>query len=97
MNKYNLPSDAIRDSWVIGYTSKTVIGMWYGYDFIDREYCLRNIPATVQKDKLFLALANGVFEKNKSEFKMPDSVVKAQIGDSYEYFKKGHEPKNALR
>ena len=95
MNKYNLPSDAIRDSWVIGYTSKTVIGMWYGYDFIDREYCLRNIPATVQKDKLFLALANGVFEKNKSEFKMPDSVVKAQIGDSYEYFKKGHEPKNA--
>ena len=84
MNKYNLPSDAIRDSWVIGYTSKTVIGMWYGYDFIDREYCLRNIPATVQKDKLFLALANGVFEKNKSEFKMPDSVVKAQIGDSYE-------------
>ena len=95
MNKYNLPSDAIRDSWVIGYTSKTVIGMWYGYDFIDREYCLRNIPATVQKDKLFLALANSVFEKNKSEFKMPDSVVKAQIGDSYEYFKKGHEPKNA--
>ena len=95
MNKYNLPSDAIRDSWVIGYTSKTVIGMWYGYDFIDREYCLRNIPATLQKDKLFLALANSVFEKNKSEFKMPDSVVKAQIGDSYEYFKKGHEPKNA--
>lgn len=95
MNKYNLPSDAIRDSWVIGYTSKTVIGMWYGYDFIDREYCLRNIPATLQKDKLFLALANSVFEKNKSEFKIPDSVVKAQIGDSYEYFKKGHEPKNA--
>ena len=108
MARYGLPDDAIRDSWVIGYTTKTVIGMWYGYDFIDKEYCLRNIPATIQKDKLFIALANTVFEKNKEEFKMPDSVVKLGVitgsnppqiapegysGDiTYEYFKKGHEP-----
>ena len=94
MSRYHLPSDAIRDSWVVGYTNKTVIGMWYGYDFIDSEYCLRNLPATIQKDKLFLALANGVFDKKAEDFKMPDSVVKASIGGSYEYFKKGHEPKN---
>ena len=94
MSRYHLPSDAIPDSWVVGYTNKTVIGMWYGYDFIDSEYCLRNIPATIQKDKLFLALANGVFDKKAEDFKMPDSVVKASIGGSYEYFKKGHEPKN---
>ncbi len=93
ISKYRLPSDAIRDSWVVGYTNKTVISMWYGYDFIDREYCLRNIPATIQRDKLFLALAKA-FESKKEEFKMPDSVVKASIGGSYEYFKKGHEPKN---
>ena len=108
MAAHGLPDDAIRDSWVIGYTTKTIIGMWYGYDFIDSEYCLRNLPATIQKDKLFLALANTVFEKNKEEFKMPDSVVKLGIitgsnppqiapegygGDiTYEYFKKGHEP-----
>ena len=94
ISKYGLPSDAIRDSWVVGYTTKTVIGMWYGYDTISKEYCLRNLPATIQKDKLFLALANSAFEKDKAEFKMPDSVVKASIGDSSEYFKKGHEPKN---
>lgn len=108
VSKYGLPSDAIRDSWVIGYTTKTVIGMWYGYDTIDSEYCLRNIPATIQKDKLFLALANAAFEKDKAEFKMPDSVVKLGIisGSNppkvagagytgsivYEYFKKGKEP-----
>ncbi len=95
MSKYRLPDDAIRDSWVVGYTNKTVISMWYGYDFIDREYCLRNLPSTIQRDKLFLALANNVFESKKEEFKMPDSVVKAPIGGTYEYFKKGHEPKNA--
>ena len=95
VKKYGLPGDAIRDSWVVGYTTKTVIGMWYGYDTISSEYCLRNVPATIQKDKLFLALANAVFEKNKEEFKMPSSVVKASIGGTTEYFKKGHEPKNA--
>ena len=94
MSRYNLPGDAIRDSWVVGFSNKTVIGMWYGYDFINSTYCLRQTPATIQKDKLFLAIANGVFEKNISDFKMPDSVVKASIGGSYELFRKGHEPKN---
>lgn len=112
MKAKNLPSDAIRDSWVVGYTTKTVIGMWYGYDKnISREYCLRNIPATIAKDKLFKALAQGAFEQNKEEFKMPDSVVKLPIISgsnppkvapsgytgtvTYELFKKGYEPDNS--
>ena len=37
MNKYNMPGDAIRDSWVIGYSPQTTIGMWYGYDSFDQE------------------------------------------------------------
>ena len=110
MRNNHMPSDAIRDSWVVGYTTKTVIGMWYGYDYIDKngEYVLRNIPATIQKDKLFLALARGVMKNDNDDFKMPDSVVKlgiitgsnppqvAEDGYSgsitYEYFKKGKEP-----
>ena len=80
MRNKNLPSDAIRDSWVVGYSTKTVIGMWYGYDFIDREYCLRNLPATIQKDRLFNALvSSGAMEANREEFKQPDSVVKLGI------------------
>ncbi|MBE6157839.1 MAG: penicillin-binding protein [Firmicutes bacterium] len=108
MNNNNLPGDAIRDSWVVGYSTKTVIGMWYGYDFIDSEYCLRNLPATIQKDRLFNALVrSGAMESNRSSFKQPSSVVKLGIlsGSNppklaaegsgnvvYEYFKKGHEP-----
>ena len=75
---HNLPLDVIRDSWVVGYTTKTVIGMWYGYNVTTPEYCLRNIPATIAKDKLFKALAKA-FEENKEEFKMPDSVVRLNI------------------
>lgn len=108
MQSKNLPGDAIRDSWVVGYSTKTVIGMWYGYDYIDREYCLRNVPATIQKDRLFNALVRaGAMESNREPFKQPSSVVKVGIaagsnpaklagpGTSnviYEYFKKDHVP-----
>lgn len=108
MIEKKLVSDAIRDSWIVGYSTKTVIALWYGYDFIDREYCLRNIPATVQKDKIFNALINsGAMESNRETFKQPSSVVKVGViaGSKppklagaysgnvvYEYFKKGYEP-----
>ena len=79
-----MSDDAIRDSWTIGYTTKTVIGMWYGYTSATKElvnqglYC-HNLKCSTQKDKLFAALAKEVFEKNKEEFKMPSSVVKLGI------------------
>ena len=109
MAENHMPGDAIRDSWVIGYSTKTAIGMWYGYDYIDKngEYVLRNIPATIQKDRLFNALVSaGAMESNREEFKQPDSVERVGIspgsnppklayggiGAVYEYFKKGTAP-----
>jgi penicillin-binding protein 1A len=94
MNKYNMPGDAIRDSWVIGYSTKTVIGMWYGYSKItDGSTVLRNIPATIQKDHLFLALVNsGAMESDRGTWTMPSSVVSLSYGGTTELFKKGYEP-----
>ena len=34
MKDNNLPWDAIRDSWVVGYSTKTTMAVWYGYDTI---------------------------------------------------------------
>ena len=112
MNRYNMPWDAIRDSWVIGYSTKTTVGMWYGYDDFTKEsiaqgYVLHNIPATIQKDKLFNALvAAGAIEANREAFHQPESVIKVAISPGtnpaklavpggpavYELFKKGTEP-----
>ncbi len=107
MDSRNLPWDAIRDSWVVGYSTKTVIALWYGYDVIDSEYCLHNVPATIQKDYIFKALVNsGAMESNREEFKMPSSVVRVNVAVGSnppklaapgqaavtEYFKKGYEP-----
>lgn len=111
-----MADDAIRDSWVIGYTTKTTIAMWYGYkdtnpESVAQGYYCHNLSGTIQRDKLFTAIANEVFEDNKEEFKMPDSVVRVPLvaGSStakiagtgysgsilYEYFKKDHEPKGS--
>ena len=85
MENYGMPDDAVRDSWVIGFSTKTVIGMWYGYDaqtkeLIQQGYVLHNIPATMAKDRLFRALVfAGAMESDRSEFVMPSSVVKIGI------------------
>ena len=112
MNRYNMPGDAIRDSWVIGYSTKTTIGMWYGYDDFTAEsiaqgYVLHNVPATIQKDRLFNALvASGAMEGNREAFKQPSSVVSVAVAPGSnpaklaapggasvtELFKKGSEP-----
>ena len=111
-----MADDAIRDSWVVGYTTKTVIAMWYGYektnaDLVSQGYYCHNLSGTVQRDRLFTAIANEVFEEDKEEFTMPESVVRVPLvsGSStakvagtgysgsilYEYFKKDHEPKGS--
>ena len=82
MEDYNMPGDAIRDSWVVGYSTKTVIALWYGYNEIDKtgQYVLHNIPATIQKDRIFNALVNaGAMESNREAFTQPSSVVKLGI------------------
>ena len=63
MKKKGLPGDAIRDSWAVGFTTKTVMAMWYGYDYADPQHCLRNLPSSIEKDKLYKQLIySGAFE-----------------------------------
>ena len=112
MNDYNMPWDAIRDSWVVGYSTQTTIGMWYGYDSFTREsiaegYVLHNVPATIQKDRLFLALVySGAMEWDRAGFSQPSSVTRVNVSPNSnppklaipgqpsvsELFKKGTEP-----
>ena len=108
VQKKGLPWDAIRDSWAVGFSTKTTLAMWYGYNESSPEYCMRNVPSSIEKDKLYRTLVNEVIEKDREEFRMPDSVVKlpiisgsdpAKIAPSgyggnvvYEYFKKDAQP-----
>lgn len=108
MSSKGLPYDAIRDSWLVGYSTKTAVAMWYGYEYIDPVYCLHNIPDTVRKDQIFKTLINqGAIESNREAFKQPSSVTKVKIAAGsnppklassstqnvvYEYFKTKYQP-----
>ena len=104
----NLPSDAIPDSWLIGYDSKTVIGVWYGCEVADKDHYLSSYYAATQRGELFRAVASKMLTKGNT-FTAPKSVVKVgvEIGTdpaklaspstpqdkiTYEYFKRGTEP-----
>ena len=106
--KYNLPSNAVPDAWIVGYDPDYTIGMWYGYKDRNDGY-LTNITAVTGRSKLFKLLGNVVFSKNGKDFVAPDSVVHSpvEIGSdpallpsentpedkiTYEYFKAGTEP-----
>lgn len=79
MIDHNLPNDAISDSWIVGYTPDTVIGVWYGYQEIDSFYCSHNIPMSNQKNKLFVALGKEIFDKSNKQFTVPNSVVRVPV------------------
>ena len=49
--KYNIPSNATKDSWVIAYTKDYTVGIWCGYDDLNNGYYLttknRDIPINI--------------------------------------------------
>lgn len=108
MASKGLPDDAIKDSWAVGYSTKTAVAMWYGYDKIDPVYVLHNFPDSRRKDQIFNALIKqGAMESNRAAFKQPSSVTKVAVAMGsnpaklaspttksvvYEYFKTKYVP-----
>lgn len=103
-----LSSNAINDLWVVGFDQEYSIGMWYGYEEINKN----NYFTTANwKDRRLIwdAIARGIFEKNGKTFQAPDSVTQVtvvrgsdplKLANEYtpddmkitEWFKKGTEP-----
>lgn len=74
-----LPNEAINDAWVIGYDPDISIGLWYGYEPINKKYYTTVLSASVQRKKLFNAIGTIMFDKDGKDFKVPNSVVKLPI------------------
>jgi len=77
--RLKLPSSAINDLWVIGYSPDYAVGMWYGYEQITSTNYSKFGTSSRAKDNLFNTIAKGIFEKNGKKFTMPNSVVKVQV------------------
>lgn len=105
---YGLPRDAINDQWVIGYSQDYSIGLWYGYDKIDRNY-VSVLNDAIRRDRLFNTIVKGIIPGSTRSFTRPNSVVAVEV-ERYsapamlpneftpkhmrltEFFKRGTEP-----
>jgi penicillin-binding protein 1A len=76
---HKLPSAAINDSWVIGYSPDYTIAFWYGYEKISNQFYNTMASSGEQRKRLFNTLAKGIFPKDNKPFNIPNSVVKVQV------------------
>lgn len=101
-----LPSKAVNDLWVVGYSRDFSVALWYGYDRINSNYY--NVSGSGKHTGLFKNIIKGVLTGTKN-FSKPSDITSAVIEkgtsevklaskftpDKYkttEYFKSGTEP-----
>ncbi len=77
--KFKLPSYAIRDYWVDGYTSDTAISIWLGYDKTSNKNYLNFNRDGHYRNDLFLAAAKVGFNHSSPDWSRPKSVVPVTI------------------
>lgn len=76
---FGLPNSAINDAWVVGYDPHVCISLWYGYEPISREYWTTALTAWKNRKGLWNAIGGKIFQKDGSDFQMPNSVVKVGV------------------
>ena len=106
IDKYDYPSNAIKDKLIASFNDSYAITVWYGYEELSKEHYMTVNNYNI-KD-VFQTIAKSVYTE-KSTWEQPDSVVKleveyglptAMLASEYTpesqkvtaYFKKGFEP-----
>lgn len=87
IKKYNLPYNATKDSWVIGYTKDYTVGVWCGFGTNSSENYLnrttKNIPINIMK-MILNKIANG-YQKYSVPKGLSYLSVEIIEGKIYEY------------
>lgn len=72
-------TDFVRDYWVIGYTSDTVIGLWLGYDDLSNKYKFRYSTDNNLRFYFWNTVAKSCLNHNNNDFKKPNNVVSSKV------------------
>ncbi len=102
---YNLPDNAIKDSWIIGYTKDLTVGVWVGYDVITSTHYLNQSKNNIGK-YIVRDILNTFSNSNNESYPIPSNLVRMGVstynGNLYEkglyentiydYFYKGYYP-----
>ncbi len=79
LKKNKLPSNFVRDYWVMGYTHDITIAIWIGYEKINNKHYLRFGSDGTLRPQLLNAVARSAFNHDGKDFTMPKSVVKVGV------------------
>lgn len=101
-----LPNNAISDKWIASFNDSYAITVWYGYEYLSKDYYLTMSDYSIKR--VFQTIAKKVYTK-KSSWEKPNGVVEVIVEDKLPtaqlatentpddlkvkaYFKKGFEP-----
>ena len=104
--KYNIPANATKDSWVIGYTPDLLVAVWCGYEDIKKGLYLTPKTKDIPLDIVKMILNE--FAPDSKGYKVPNNIKRMNVevinGLIYQannnknsvsdYFFKGYTPLN---
>ncbi len=79
IRKRGLSSSTVRDFWIMGYTHNVVIGVWLGYDKLDKKHYLHFSYDSNRRFKLLTLAGKACFSHDGKDFKRPSSVVSVTV------------------
>ena len=79
VRKRGLPSSIVRDFWIMGYTHNVVVGIWIGYDKLDKKHYLNFNYDGNRRFTLLNQVGKAVFKHDGKDFKRPSSVISVTV------------------
>lgn len=73
-----LPSNAVNDLWIVGYSPDYVVSLWYGYEKINNQY-YNTAYKGVYRDALYQEILKIVMPRDYANFSQPSGVVSVQV------------------
>ena len=79
VKKRKLPSNIVRDYWIMGYTPDVVVGIWIGYEKLNSKHYLNFYTDGNRRFTLLNQVGKVVFKHNGKDFTRPKSVVSVTV------------------
>lgn len=72
LDKFNIPYNATKDSWAIGYTKDLTVAVWCGYDIASSYYYLNPTTKNIPIEIMHMILKK--YSKNNLFYDLPDNI-----------------------
>ena len=79
IKKMKLPSNIVRDYWIMGYTHNVVVGIWIGYEKLNKKHYLNFYTDGNRRFSLLNQVGKVAFKHDGIDFKKPKSVVSVSV------------------